>query len=399
MTRRTTTVPRFSIVTPSYNTVRFIGETIHSVLSQAGEFTIEYFVMDGGSTDGTTDIIARYFDQVEAGTWRRNCAGITMAWVSRADRGQSDAINQGLRQATGDFVGWINSDDAYAPGAFACVAEQFAGHPGADFIYGDGEVIDASGGVQWRWLSRPYNLRVLTSYHFLWNDFTNYIMQPSAFWRRGTLERIGYLDESFHYAMDAEYWIRAGSQGLTLRHVPRSLARFRLIPGTKSLSSATVFWEDYLEIFRRYRGTRCLARYFAFYYYNLGRQCDFDFTHLVDSKNTILHRWAALPSPDPHSVGREADHGFRLGCLLIAHDLLLGGQAERAALFAREALAAGLSPATHPFAWPYLTRRLLGPKLYRMVHGVARALIRQFRTYRYDYRYREQHRLIQLGGS
>ena len=66
--------------------------------------------------------------------------------------------------------------------------------------------------MQWRWLSRPYNLRVLTSYHFLWNDFTNYIMQPSAFWRRGTLERIGYVDESFHYAMDAEYWIRAGSR-------------------------------------------------------------------------------------------------------------------------------------------------------------------------------------------
>jgi glycosyltransferase involved in cell wall biosynthesis len=376
-------------VTPSYNTAGFIAETIASVLSQAGDFTIEYFVMDGGSTDGTTDIIASHADQLAAGTWPRSCAGITMEWVSRPDGGQSHAINQGLRHATGDFVGWINSDDAYAPGAFACVAEQFARHPEADFVYGDGDVIDATGGLQWRWLSRPYDLRVLTSYHFLWNDFTNYIMQQSAFWRREVLDRIGYLDEAFHYAMDAEYWIRAGSRGLTLHHVPRSLARFRLIPGTKSLSSATAFWEDYLEIFRRHRGVKRLAKYFGFYYYNLGRQCDFDLRRLMDSKHAILRRWDTLPSPDREQVAREAERGFRLGCFLIAHDLLERDLAEDASLFAREAVGGGLSAASHPFAWPYLTRRLLGATLYGVAQGASRALIRRFRAHRYDYRYRE----------
>jgi glycosyltransferase involved in cell wall biosynthesis len=110
---------KFSIVTPSYNQAPYIAGTIESVLSQEGGFEVEYIVMDGGSTDGSVEIIKSYADRVAAGDWPVKCAGISMAWVSQHDKGQSDAINQGLRQATGDVASYINSDDLYYPGAFA----------------------------------------------------------------------------------------------------------------------------------------------------------------------------------------------------------------------------------------------------------------------------------------
>src|SRR5438552_17185717 len=116
---------RISIVTPSYNQGDFLGETIESVLGQAGDFEIEYFVMDGGSTDGSVDVIRRYAERVAAGQWAARCRGIVMHWTSERDGGQTAAINAGLRRATGDVLAYINSDDAYFPGAFQRVARVF----------------------------------------------------------------------------------------------------------------------------------------------------------------------------------------------------------------------------------------------------------------------------------
>ncbi len=147
-----------------------------------------------------------------------------MDWVSERDEGQAAAINAGLRRATGDILSYLNSDDLYFPGAFQRVVDAFASDPAADFVYGDGDVIDEAGARQWEWLSRPYDHAVMTSYHFLWNDFTNYIMQQATFWRRRVRERIGDFDPTFHFAMDAEYWIRAGAAGLRL-HAPAREAR------------------------------------------------------------------------------------------------------------------------------------------------------------------------------
>jgi len=378
-------------VTPSYNQAQFLRQAIEGVLSQAGEFEIEYFVMDGGSTDGSVKIIGEYADQVTSGAWPVRCTGISMTWISRRDNGQADAINQGFSLATGDIVSWINSDDTYTPGAFACVAAEFARRPEADFIYGDGDVIDEAGNLQWEWLSRPYDLRVLTSYHFLWNDFTNYIMQQATFWRRSVFDRIGFLDESFHYCMDIEYWIRAGSKGLKLNHVPHKLARFRLIPGTKSLSSPTIFWEDYLEIFRRYLGADRMAKRFAFYYYNLAKQYECDIAKIVNSKSDVLNRWRELPGNEQQALRRKAEFGFNLACYLIADDLLRRGHSEQARRFAREGVSQRLSPAFHPFAWPYLVRRLVGPGFSATADRLGQMLIRNFRQRVYDYRYHEKH--------
>lgn len=383
-------VPRFTVVTPSFNQAAFIAETIESVLTQEGDFELEYFVMDGGSTDGAVDIIRKYADQVAAGRWNLRCAGLTFDWVSRRDRGQSDAINQGLRRATGDIVSYINSDDTYYPGALRQVARAFAADPQADFIFGDGDVIAEHGELQWEWLSRPYNHRVMTSYHFLWNDFTNYIMQQATFWRRAVHGRIGYFDESFHFAMDAEFWIRAGHEGLRLVHIPNKLANFRLIAGTKSLSSPTIFWEDYLEIFRRYRGASALAGFLGFYYYNLAKHREFDLDRALEDGRGAFARWATLPPNDQSMLERQAHLGFSLACVLVARDLLKADRQRDADAAYRRGLRKHRRIATHPASLDYLVSYAVGSSGRQPLEHLRQFLIRQYRQRRIDYRYRRQ---------
>lgn len=384
------TVPKFSIVTPSYNQAAFIGVTIESVLSQAGAFEIEYRVMDGGSTDGSVDVIRRYAEQVQAGTWPVRCAGLTFDWVSQRDGGQSDAINQGLRRATGDILSYINSDDAFVPGAFEQVAQALAQSPEADFIYGDGDVIDEHGGRQWEWLSRPYDHGLMTSYHFLWNDFTNYIMQQSTFWRRRVLDRIGYFDESFHFAMDAEYWIRAGHAGLKLQHIPHKLGLFRLIQGTKSLSSPTAFWADYLEIFRRYRRRGSLSLVLAYFYFNLARQLNFDLGLAWEQGQAAQARWEELPAPERQSLKRQAWRGFNRACVLAAIALRREGRDAQAAQAFRQGLRGAPLLMFHPFAVWYGLRRLAGSSASARLEAWGQQLVRWYRWHRYEYRYHPQ---------
>ena len=205
-------------------------------------------------------------------------------------------------------------------------------------MYGDGDVIGENGELQWEWLSRPYDHRVMTSYHFLWNDFTNYIMQQATFWRRRVHDRIGYFDDAFHFAMDAEYWIRAGHAGLRLVHIPRKLGKFRLIEGTKSLSSPTVFWGDYLEIFRRYRrghaGTvlcRLLLQPRHPQEFHLGRT--------LEEGNAVFERWAGCPHRnEAHRTSNR--RGFKL----------LRAYGRRALRPARRRSGGGISTGASPWA-------------------------------------------------
>jgi glycosyltransferase involved in cell wall biosynthesis len=375
----------FSIVTPSYNQARFLSETLESVLTQEGDFRIQYFVMDGGSTDGSVEILRRWAEDVASGAFRPRCHGIVMEWGSGPDEGQSHAINQGLRKATGDVAAYINSDDLYAPGALQRVALEFAARPDADFIYGDGDVIDENGGVKWEWLSRPYEHSVLTSYHFLWNSFTNYIMQQSTFWRLRVHERIGYLDEGFHYAMDAEFWVRAGAAGLKLRHVPVKLGRFRLIEGTKSLSGPTVFWGDYLEIFRRYRGARSLGAYFAYYWYNVGRAAGCDPEQARSLGEGVLERFASLPAAERDVILRGSERGRAVASLLLATDLRKRSRRSEADRCFGSALRARPLLALHPFAWRYAVQVVLGPGLFAVLEGLFRKVVRAYRRVRHGY--------------
>jgi glycosyltransferase involved in cell wall biosynthesis len=379
--------PTISIVTPSYNKGRYIRQTIESVLSQAGDFVIEYFVMDGASTDGSVDIIREYAERLEMGEFPVRCAGIRYEWVSQKDGGQSDAINRGLTRSTGSIAAYLNADDVYLPGAFATVVSTFANTPNPDFVYGDGNVIDEQGRLQWEWLSRPYNHRLMTSYHFLWNDFTNYIMQQSVFWRTDVHRRIGLFDQNMHFAMDVDYWVRAGEAGLRLRHIPIKLAEFRLIADTKSLSSPVAFWNDHLEIFRRHHGPRGLRRFLAFYYFNWIKYLDFDFETARQRADEVFERWRHLPEVDQEMLHRQRRPAFSTACFLATLEFQKRKQFNSASEAIRRGLAEDRRGVFHPLCLYAGIKQVIGRVPGDVLDRVVDSVIHWYRRYRIDYRY------------
>ena len=370
MTARAAIDPLVTIVTPTLNQVSTIRETLASVAAQSYP-RIEHVVVDGGSTDGTVDLL-------------RATPGIR--WLSEKDRGQSDAINKGLRLARGEIVAYLNSDDLLYPDAVSAVVETFRARPDVDLLYGDGTVIDAEGQPQWEWLSRPEDWRLLAGYFFLWNDFTNYILQQATFWRRRLHDRIGYFDESFHYAMDLEFWLRVGASGAGMLHVDRRLGKFRLIPGTKSLSSPTVFWEDHLELFRRYQGVSRMRRYVEQYLFEEMNRANATLDEaLARYQRIVERRWGALPEraalsdlgsrAAPGAVVRFADHLWNTGRGAEARALL-----RTTGVLRRGALLRGRGPA--------LAVKLASGPLSPVVRQAWAAGVTAYRNRRYLYRYR-----------
>jgi glycosyltransferase involved in cell wall biosynthesis len=222
---------RLTIITPSFNQAPFVERTIASILDQ-GYPDLEYIVMDGGSTDGTVEILNRYSD--------------LLVWRSEPDNGQSDAINKGLRMATGDVVAFLNSDDTYAPGALAKVAGYFERHPDMQWAYGKCRIIDE----QDREIRRPitlYKNLLLRSYSYRKLLAENFISQPATFWRRGLHDEVGYLNEDEHYVMDYEFWLRLGRlhpAGV----IPDYLANFRMYDDSKSGSLSNPQFQDELRV-------------------------------------------------------------------------------------------------------------------------------------------------------
>ena len=210
-------LPLISIVTPSYNQARFLEETLRSVVSQAYPRT-EHIIVDGGSTDASVAIIKRYERHVHS-------------WVSEKDRGQSHAINKGLAQATGDILTWLNSDDTYMPGALAAVGGFFASHPDVDLVYGDYLYTDAEGNP----MRRRHVFDTISYESLLYHD---YLGQPAVFFRRSLLEKVGPLDESLHYCMDWDLFLRMW-RVCRPRHLPRVLATYRLDRAAKSNAEDT----------------------------------------------------------------------------------------------------------------------------------------------------------------
>jgi len=178
-------LPLVSIVTPSYNQARFLEATLRSVLEQDYP-NMEYLVVDGASSDGSVEIIHRYADRL---AW----------WVSEKDSGQPEAINKGLRRARGEFVGWLNSDDIYLPGAVTAAVKVFQSHPQAGLVYSDAQAIDADG--------KPFNLMRARQYALADLMAFNIICQPAAFMRRSVLDETGYLDPAYQLLMDNLLWM------------------------------------------------------------------------------------------------------------------------------------------------------------------------------------------------
>lgn len=199
--------PLISIVTPSYGQAAFIGQTLDSVLEQNYP-RLEYFVQDGGSSDGTVEILESYSDRLSG-------------WVSEPDGGQSQAINLGFARTQGEIMAWLNSDDLLLPGALAYVADYFARHPEVDVVYGHRVLIDEEGQEIGRWILPGHDDEALS-----WADF---IPQETLFWRRSIWEKAGgRIDESFRFAMDWDLLLRFRKAGARMRRLPRFLGAFRI---------------------------------------------------------------------------------------------------------------------------------------------------------------------------
>lgn len=236
--------PTFTIVTPSYNQARYLGETIQSVLNQAGSFSLEYIVADGGSNDGSVEVIKNYDRMLRQKEYPIKNNGIIFKWWSRPDKGQSDAINQGFKKSKGLYVAWLNSDDLYEPGALHEAQKVFKKNPDAGMVYGNYSEID-SRGEKLREISVPdFDLKKEISHG-------NMVPQPSVFMKRATLFKAGLLNPEYHYAMDYDLWIRIGSLAPVV-HVEKYWSRFRLHNDSKTVALAKKFFKEEREISREH---------------------------------------------------------------------------------------------------------------------------------------------------
>lgn len=238
--------PRVSIITPSYQQGQFIEETIRSILLQ-GYPNLEYSIIDGGSTDGSVAVIKKYSDWLSY-------------WECQPDRGQSHAINKGFRCATGEILTWLNSDDRLTSGALAAVATILTESPACPVVTGDYEDIDLAGTPMRKRFGMPLGTEDLIVCR-------RHLGQPATFYTRTVLDRVGLLDESLHYSMDHELFIRM-RLAFPFAYTPRVLAQLRLHPEAKTVSQRLPMLLEIIRACRRYWG-----RFPSVVWFRRAREC------------------------------------------------------------------------------------------------------------------------------
>lgn len=222
--------PLVSIITPSYNQGEFIKATIESVLNQDYP-NIEYLVMDGGSTDNTVEILKSYGDRIQ--------------WVSEKDKGQADAVNKGIKRAKGQIIGWLNSDDTYLEGAVSKMVDYLKTHPDTDMVYGEGYYTDKEGNITERYLTEKYNRNRLAEMCI--------ICQPTAFFTKEIVERVGMLDVEHQLSMDYELWLRMAKAG-KIAYIPDYIATSRMYEENKTLSRRKEVYEETCKAVKKHYG-------------------------------------------------------------------------------------------------------------------------------------------------
>ncbi len=235
---------RLSVITPSFNQVRFIERTLESVRHQVTNFEFEHIVVDGGSTDGTLAILEQ-----NAGRIR---------YVSEPDQGMPDAVNKGIGMAQGGIIGWLNSDDLYLPGALQRAADFFDSHPGTGWVYGKCMMVDDQDHEVRKWIT-AYKNRGLRNYSYERLLTENFISQPAVFMRRDALEKAGPLDLSLPTAMDFDLWLRLGKLG-DPGFINDYLSAFRVHPDSISAKGFREQFEEQYRVHLRYDQTPSLLR-------------------------------------------------------------------------------------------------------------------------------------------
>lgn len=228
-------LPTFSVAIPTLNQVDFVETALTSVLEQE-VLDLEVVLQDGGSTDGTLDVIERYAPRLASA-------------VSEPDFGQADAINRAFTRTTGDIMGWVNSDDMLLPGALSTVGKFFATHADVDVVYGWRLIMDDAGLIVGRWVVPA------TTHSFL--DWADYIPQETLFWRRSLWDRVGgSVDASLHFALDWDLLLRFVDAGAMFACIPAYLGAFRVHNASKTVANIDSVGEEEMLMLRKKRHGR-----------------------------------------------------------------------------------------------------------------------------------------------
>jgi glycosyltransferase involved in cell wall biosynthesis len=238
---------KISIITTNYNTDKYLEETIKSVLSQKGNFDLEYIITDGGSADKSLDIIKKYNQEVKDDKWGKK---VTYKYISEKDRGQSDGINKGLKMATGDIVAFLNADDVYTQNSLNKVVNYFKDNPECMWLTGFCRIIDENNKQIKKYITK-YKNRKLKNFSFEQLLIEDCISQPATFWKRELLNEVGYIDESLHFAMDQDLWARF-ARIYQLHLIEEYLAAFRFTSDTKTGSSVDETLKESRLVAQRY---------------------------------------------------------------------------------------------------------------------------------------------------
>lgn len=231
--------PKITVVIPSYNKVKFIGDTLKSIFKQNYD-NFEVIIQDGGSTDGTLKIIEQFAKKYPK----------KIKYVSKKDGGQSNAINSGLKKATGEIVTFINADDVYCDGAFEAVVGHYAENPDAIWFAGKGIVIDEKG-VEIAKLATWYKSFLLSrsTYYFLLT--TNYLMQPSVFLTKKSLQKYGLFTGTKDFVTEYDMWLKLGKKEMPVV-INKNLTKFRIEKNTKTSLNSVILLEEDERIVKRY---------------------------------------------------------------------------------------------------------------------------------------------------
>jgi glycosyltransferase involved in cell wall biosynthesis len=212
------------------NPGKHLAATIQSVLLQDYP-AVEYLVMDAGSTDGAVDLLRSFGDRLK--------------WVSEPDRGQADAINQGFARTTGEILAWLNADDTYTPGAIRTAAEYLAAHPDVAVVYGNADFIDAAGHRIGPCAHvEPFNRNRLIHY-------SDFIVQPAAFFRRSAFDAVGGVDPNLHWTMDYDLWLKL-AENHVFHQIPDVLANYRWLGESKTAGGGWKRLDEIRDLLRRH---------------------------------------------------------------------------------------------------------------------------------------------------
>lgn len=221
---------KLSVITPSLNQARYLGACLASVqaaAAQAAPYEVEHLVIDGGSTDGSVDLLRGHPE---------------VLWVSEKDNGQAHAINKGLRMSTGDVLAYLCADDLYEPAAISRSLTAFASHPEADVVYADYYFLEGDSGRK-----RPKSAASFRPDNL---GNRNPLGQPAVWWRRSVYEKFGGFDESLHFCMDHEYWLRLGPR-VRWHYLPEPLAVSRLHADAKTSRQLSAMWRETARMLTR----------------------------------------------------------------------------------------------------------------------------------------------------